>query len=232
METQKQAPTAITLAIESGIGSGSLAILEADRLLGHLDDAETPARAEKLLSEIDKLVSGCLDDISKINRIAVSTGPGSFTGLRIGIAAALGLSRSLAVELVGVPLLEAIAANTNIDGKILIALPIGKNDLSFAIYEKAGSSLECKNEPKAVRIGIFINNLEEFGAEFILLPQSLYKRFSDDFGLMQGEVGFSNKVQFRNIGSNLASIVGIHSRLVPPSPRSLEPLYLSRNSSL
>ncbi len=70
----------------------------------------TRGHAEALLPMIDRVVRAAGGDFSSFDRLAVTIGPGHFTGLRIGLAAARGLALACARPLVGVTTLEAVAA--------------------------------------------------------------------------------------------------------------------------
>ncbi len=80
---------------------------------------ERPGHATRLLKMADGLLASAGIDWSALERIAVGRGPGTFTGLRVGIATARGLAQSLGVELVGVSSLQALAESarrTELDG--------------------------------------------------------------------------------------------------------------------
>jgi tRNA threonylcarbamoyladenosine biosynthesis protein TsaB len=70
---------------------------------------EHPGHATRLLEMADELLGRAGVEWAALQRIAVGLGPGSFTGLRVGVATARGLAQSLSVELVGVPTLRALA---------------------------------------------------------------------------------------------------------------------------
>ncbi|MEE8469089.1 MAG: tRNA (adenosine(37)-N6)-threonylcarbamoyltransferase complex dimerization subunit type 1 TsaB [Planctomycetota bacterium] len=87
-----------------------------------------------VLSEVlEELGSGPLH----IERIVVGTGPGSYTGLRVGIATALGLARATGAELVGVPSVEATArAGLEIDEEGVVLLDARSHQLYYAHYRR------------------------------------------------------------------------------------------------
>jgi tRNA threonylcarbamoyladenosine biosynthesis protein TsaB len=98
-----------TLAIEASGEIAGVALEENGRLLGESAVASARARSELLLDLARRL----LDDLgltpSDCDRIACSDGPGSFTGLRVGMAAAIGLALGASIPLVAVPTLEVHA---------------------------------------------------------------------------------------------------------------------------
>lgn len=120
----------LTLCLETGIAGGSIALVDGDRLVaGHIGEGST-SRSEDLLPAVEALLRGANATARDIGRIAVSLGPGSFTGLRIGIASALGLSKALKCEVVGVPLLPAMLSLSDKAGRAAV-VPVGKNDRAY-----------------------------------------------------------------------------------------------------
>lgn len=95
----------LTLAFDTATGVATSALVDGDEVLG-----ERASRAQTLLEAIDALLRQAGADPAEIGRLAVGKGPGSFTGVRIGLAAARGLALSLGVEGAGVSTLAALAA--------------------------------------------------------------------------------------------------------------------------
>lgn len=98
------------VGIETSGTRGSVALLDGGRLVAHRAQAEPGQHAERVLT----LLGECLEEAAwsrkDLQRIAVGIGPGSFTGLRVGIALAQGLALGLDIPLVGVGSLAALAA--------------------------------------------------------------------------------------------------------------------------
>lgn len=102
----------ILLAIDTS-GSGCFAAIhDSDRnvTLGIAGEEIGRGHAERLMDFIDVALEKAGVELSAVERIAVTIGPGSFTGIRVGVAAARGLSLALGVPAVGVSTLAAIAA--------------------------------------------------------------------------------------------------------------------------
>ncbi len=81
------------LAVESATLSGGAAILDGDRLLGEITLNIAITHSERLLSAVDRLLADCGLAPADLEGLAVSVGPGSFTGLRVGLATVKGLDR-------------------------------------------------------------------------------------------------------------------------------------------
>ena len=103
----------IVLGLDTATPATVVGLRLADgRTLQARDDPEArqrPGHATRLLPLANDLLVEAHIDWSELERIAVGVGPGTFTGLRIGIATARGLAQSLGVELVGVSSLRALA---------------------------------------------------------------------------------------------------------------------------
>jgi tRNA threonylcarbamoyladenosine biosynthesis protein TsaB len=83
--------------------------------------------------------------------LAVAIGPGSFTSLRIGLAAVKGMSLALKLPVVGVPSLDVVAAAQPLDEKPLIAvLHAGRTRLAYVTYLVEGDSWKAQHEPSAI----------------------------------------------------------------------------------
>jgi tRNA threonylcarbamoyladenosine biosynthesis protein TsaB len=119
----------LMLAIESAVAGGSLSLLDGRgaEIAFWIGDAAV-ARSEELLSNIDNLVSSAGVEKSDLTSIAVSAGPGSFTGIRGGIATALGLKDGL-----GIPMYSASVLKSMVTAKARIARSgsTGKDDKSW-----------------------------------------------------------------------------------------------------
>lgn len=96
------------LAFDTSGGSFSAALCEEGVILAEETITTKETHARHVMPVIDRIISSAGIHISKVDLIAVSRGPGSFTGLRIGLGVAKGLSYALALPLVGVSALDAL----------------------------------------------------------------------------------------------------------------------------
>lgn len=102
------------LAIDTAAPRLQLALLRDDRVDTLVEDMPT-GQAERIFPAIAELLARNNVTYAELTRLAVTTGPGSFTGLRIGLSAARGLALALGVPLVGVPSLFALSLNAMCD---------------------------------------------------------------------------------------------------------------------
>lgn len=128
------------LAIETATETCSTALVRDGSVLSHRSVHEKNIHSERLLTLIDEVITESAAARSALTAIAVSIGPGSFTGLRIGLSAAKGLAMALDVPIIAVPTLDGIAeahrlARQPADGARFCALVDAKREESyFAFY--------------------------------------------------------------------------------------------------
>ncbi len=99
----------LVLGIETSTRAAGVALISDDKILAEISQESKIYHSENLLPQIEKVLS--IANVEKVDAVAVSIGPGSFTGLRIGLAAAKALSYAWQVKIIGVPTLHALAAH-------------------------------------------------------------------------------------------------------------------------
>jgi tRNA threonylcarbamoyladenosine biosynthesis protein TsaB len=99
----------IVLALDTTTRGGSVAVTEDDRVLALLAGDGSRTHGERLPGEIARALAAAGVTRDRIELLAVATGPGAFTGLRIGLAAMQGLAMTLDIPVIGVSALDALA---------------------------------------------------------------------------------------------------------------------------
>jgi tRNA threonylcarbamoyladenosine biosynthesis protein TsaB len=99
----------IVLGIECATSSGGVALVENGLLLGAVNFSTRTLYSQRLLPSLEWLLERVGVEHSRLSGIGISTGPGSFTGLRIGLSAAKGLAYGWKLPLVGIGTMEALA---------------------------------------------------------------------------------------------------------------------------
>lgn len=99
------------LAVDSCSNVATCALTADDKLVAEIVVNDKKTHSVKLLPQIERLLADTGTDVSDIDYFAVTTGPGSFTGQRIGIATVKGLAHAANKKCVGVSSLEALAYN-------------------------------------------------------------------------------------------------------------------------
>jgi tRNA threonylcarbamoyladenosine biosynthesis protein TsaB len=127
------------LSLDTAMGACSAAVVDSDgnRLLAAAYVPMERGHAEALPPMVAEVMTTAGLRLSQIDRIAVTSGPGTFTGMRIGIAFARGLGQATGIPVVGIDTLSAIAANEAASSPLLVASD-ARNDEIYAAFFDAG----------------------------------------------------------------------------------------------
>ena len=157
------------LAIESSSLVASVAIVEDGVTMAEYTANFKKTHSQTLLPMIDAMVDLLGVDLATIDAIAVSGGPGSFTGLRIGSATAKGLGLALNKPLIHVPTLDGTAYNLyGAKGLICPIMDARRNQVYTGIY-RFEKDFEVVMEQDAMDMGELIDKLNEMGERVIFL---------------------------------------------------------------
>lgn len=160
------------LAIESAIGGGSLSLSRGETQIDKWIGEGGVSRAEDLLWNIDQILRRNNLSKSSIKRIVVSVGPGSFTGIRIGLATAMGLATALNIDLVRISILYAMATQAPDDKNILTAVPVGRGVICTQRFRKTLDNITALDEPTAIPAENF-DKIIPGANSYVIVPQDI-----------------------------------------------------------
>lgn len=121
------------LSFDTSLPVLSVAILEGDLALGSLIVEGAGSRNEKLLPAVDWLLGEIGRTLESVEHIVVTRGPGSFTGIRIGLATAQGLAFSRGVPLTAMPTHEAVVPAG--PGRVIVVGEAGRGEVYRTVFE-------------------------------------------------------------------------------------------------
>jgi len=141
----------LILAIDTSGPSGGIALAEADK--GSFRVIESAAIAggtfsAQLIPTLAALLKKHGYAVKDIGGFAAASGPGSFTGLRVGLSAIKGLAETLHKPIATVSVLEAMASLAARDGKIAAAMDAGRKEVFLGIYRKNAEASAAKSGPQ------------------------------------------------------------------------------------
>ena len=123
------------LAIETTAAFASTAIIDKDEFVHEVISEGNFTHLQNLIPLVDQVLEECDMKLDQIDGIAVSRGPGSFTGIRIGVSTAKALAQALNVKVAQVPTLKAMALNFyNFGGIVCPILDARRNQVYSAAY--------------------------------------------------------------------------------------------------
>lgn len=118
----------IVLALDTALNACAAAVLDGDRVLARRSEPMQRGHQERLAPLIAEVMAEAGVQFADLQRIGVTVGPGSFTGLRVGLAFAKGLSVALSIPCVGFSTLEALAASTDAPAGFVAAVIDARRD--------------------------------------------------------------------------------------------------------
>lgn len=157
------------LGIETTTLVCAAAVVENDKIISEKSFTEPHKHSEKIISIINEVVNIA----GSFDAIAVSIGPGSFTGLRIGVSTAKGLAYSTGKPVVAVSTLEALAYNAVInrasdENEIIAALIDARRDEFYtALYNIRGNEMKVILKPQALRFNELLSKLPPSNVAFV-----------------------------------------------------------------
>ncbi len=161
----------LMLALESSAKAASAAVFEDKKLLGLTLENSGLTHSRTLLPMAENLLANLDRSVRDLGLVAVAHGPGSFTGLRIGMAEAKGLCWALQIPAVGVSTLEAMAwGGPDLDGSMLCcAMDARRGQVYNALFTVAEGRPIRLTEDRAIALEALEKELISYGKAWILL---------------------------------------------------------------
>jgi tRNA threonylcarbamoyladenosine biosynthesis protein TsaB len=225
----------LLLALDTTTRAGSVALLDGERVVDERAGDGTRTHAERLPAEITALVAAHGRTLADIDAYAVASGPGSFTGLRIGIATIQGLALVHARRIVAVSALEALghlAAAGAAPGTLVAAwMDAHRREVFAALYRVrlgAAFSAEGLEELEGPTVGDPSATLARWASQFTTLPAV----FGGDGALLYaGAIAGAAPAARLAPPTRLAAAIGrlaVARQAESLEPGAMRPLYVRR----
>ncbi len=158
----------LLLAFETSAKAASVALFDGNKLLGETYQNTGLTHSQTLMVMAEDLIHQCGHTPADITHAAVAAGPGSFTGVRIGVAAAKGFAWGKELPCYGVSTLEAMALGLGIwDGTIVCAMDARRAQVYNAVFEAKNGELTRIRDDRAI-------SLAELGEELQTISGPIY----------------------------------------------------------
>ena len=158
------------LAFETSAKAASVALLEDDMLLGELYLNCGLTHSRTLLESAQRLLEITELTAKDIDAIACAAGPGSFTGVRIGVAAAKGFAWGREIPCYGVSTLEAMARSAAcLGGVICCCMDARRAQVYNAVFERCGETLVRLREDRAISLDDLCEDLQNIEKTIFLV---------------------------------------------------------------
>lgn len=195
----------LTLGIETATSVCSVALTENGKIISEKSLLEKNVHSEKIISLIDDVLKGN----DSFDRIAISIGPGSFTGLRVGLSTAKGLSYASKKPIIPVPTLKALSYNLILYEKVknVYVLPLldaRRDEFYWGLYKISGNDIIEIISPKPSLFAQIIENLQP-EEEYSLIGEGTEK-FEK---LLKSKLASTKNLKFYSSNVNFCSAASV-----------------------
>ncbi len=217
------------LAIETSTYFGSVALSEDEQIIGNYSLNIKSTHSERIMPIISQMLRDVRISIFQIDMIAVSIGPGSFTGLRIGLATAKGIAYACKIPIVPIPTLKALANNLAYPKYDICALlDARRNDLYFAIFSP---KLKEKCPPRAIlpeKLGTLLKQPVIFiGNGFACYKDKILKNLKIEYKLVPPHLNFPTANSLISLVSEKRGICRYNLKEIS----ELHPFYIKKSAA-
>ena len=158
----------LLLAFETSAKAASVALFEGEKLLGEQYQNTGLTHSQTLMVMAESLLSQCGKQVQELTAVAVANGPGSFTGVRIGVAAAKGLAWGREIPCYGVSTLEAMALGLGVfEGYVCPVMDARRSQVYNALFYVNQGVLTRVTPDRAI-------SLQELGQELKSLEKNVF----------------------------------------------------------
>jgi tRNA threonylcarbamoyladenosine biosynthesis protein TsaB len=225
----------LLLALDTSTAQVSVAFGEGGAVLGSVQLAGGRRHAEQLAPAIDYLRRECNVDLGHLAAIAVGTGPGLFTGLRVGVTTAKVMAQALRIPVVGVPSLDLVAYPLRHSGRTIVAVLDARRHEVFAARYRAVPGGVLRVSDYAVHApGELVADLVADAAEFphgLLLAGDGVARFAHEFAAIDHAEVAGPEFAAPSVAALVALATAHAEREEFEQPGELRPLYLRQSDA-
>lgn len=227
------------LGIETSSLVSSLALLEGDTLLGELTMQAGLTHSEQLVPHIELLLDQAQVDKSDLTGIVVAIGPGSFTGLRIGMGTAKAMAYALHIPLYGAMTMDGIAYNVPYTNRLIsVLIDAQKKNVYEARYRWEGNQLVRIQDPMVKAAADLVQELEDQGQATLFLGDGIkrvQKLVADRASSIEESVPLFTiappTASIPRAGAMLLAARDFNGGLRPSDPMTMIPYYIRRSEA-
>ncbi len=217
----------LILGFDTATPWGTMALLENNQVIFEISLRAGKGSGEYLLALLQNLLKKSERSVSEIDLITVGTGPGSYTGIRIGLAAAKGLALGTNIKVFGINTLRIIAENARRDSEWIASLIDARHGFVYAaLFQNRNQQLETIESPLYI-------SAEDFALRLSSIPSvMLCGDGSKSYQKMWGNYSHLNiaPVDWDRPYGTSAARIGFSSleQQLPMAPEHLIPCYLRK----
>lgn len=211
------------LSIDTSSNICAVAVLEDTKLLKEISQNNGLTHSQMLMPMMKNILEDLNLKLENIDLIVCDKGPGSFTGIRIGVATAKGFSDSLNIQSLGISSLETLAYNVQEDGIICPLIDAKNNNVYYGLFEKSQNNYISVSPLSFENISDVLNNLAKLNKPITFVGDGaqIYK------STILKNISYNNFVGNNNISAYNLGLAGF-SHFKNGQKEVLLPLYLRK----
>lgn len=193
----------ITLGLDTSTKVASIAVIDEERIIGEYSLSKDMSHSEKLMPMIKEVLDNIDLKIEDIDLYTVAVGPGSFTGLRIGITTVKSFAHLFNKPIIGVSTLESLAYNLSGNNAIIMPMLDARRDRVYtALYRFNNSEIIEIEGSQILEMEDLKRKLQEFDNIIVSGEGSIV--YKEEIKTLLGD-----KVDFGNLGQNITRAASI-----------------------
>lgn len=225
----------LLLALDTSTAQVSVAFGDDGMVLGSVELVGGRRHAEQLAPAIDYLRRECGVELDRLAAIAVGTGPGLFTGLRVGVTTAKVMAQALRIPVVGVPSLDLVAYPLRYSERTVVAvLDARRREVFAARYQPVPGGVQRVSDYAVYAPAELVAELAAEGAESphgLLLAGDGVARFPDEFAALDHAEVAGPEFAAPSVSALVALATAHAQREEFVQPADVHPLYLRQSDA-
>lgn len=223
----------LTLAVDTSGFAASCAVVEDGKVVAELSVQHGKTHSQKIIPMLKTVLSMLDKSFSDVDLFAAAIGPGSFTGLRIGVVTIKGLAYSLKRPVCGIPTLDSLAYSMpDFKGIISPMLDARNSQVFTAFYRKIGNKFEKITPDLGIPVEEWISYSNSYNEDIMILGDAVplhYNMLVDKLGdrIMRAEAPLAH--QRASAAALLAEEAYYKNKAV--SAFEMEPIYLRKSQA-
>ncbi|HKP36854.1 MAG TPA: tRNA (adenosine(37)-N6)-threonylcarbamoyltransferase complex dimerization subunit type 1 TsaB [Pyrinomonadaceae bacterium] len=153
----------LILAMETATRAGSVCLALGNEILASVAGDASASHSNDLIQNMQRVLKASGRELSAVDFFAAAEGPGSFTGLRIGLATAKALATSMQKKCAGVSTLAAVAAAAGPSERTVALLPAGRGEVFAQMFKVTNDHVEALDAATHIPLQALVNRYGNFG---------------------------------------------------------------------
>ncbi|MFD5321668.1 tRNA (adenosine(37)-N6)-threonylcarbamoyltransferase complex dimerization subunit type 1 TsaB [Streptomyces sp. NPDC127098] len=162
----------LLLALDTATPAVTVALHDGERALATAEEVDPRRHGELLLPAVDRVLATADRRLADVTALVVGTGPGPYTGLRVGLATAAALGSAAGIPVYGLGSLDSIAYAAGLTEPFVVATDARRKEVYWARYADARTRLEGPAVDRPAEIAEAVAGLPAVGAGALLYPEA------------------------------------------------------------